>query len=112
MSDRINYSTPIIDRPELIERLSAELRQLGARVFKMNGCFCIVCNEPPEGWHLSISRKDRDPNWDEIATARYRLLADVPEMAMYLPPLDEYVNIHPFVFHLYEVKRPTILVPP
>lgn len=110
MSDRINPSVPIIERPELAARLPRELRARGARCFRMNGCGIILAHEP-EGWHLSISRADRDPSWGEIATARYRLLPQVAEMAMYLPPLDEYVNLHPYTFHLLEVRRNRIVLP-
>lgn len=101
MSDRINRTIPIVDRPDLAAGLPAMLRSIGARVFMMNGCRIIVADEP-DGWHLSISRHDRDPAWAEIATARYRLLPDVPTMAMFLPPLSEYVNLHPYTFHLHE----------
>lgn len=114
-SDRINFSVPIIERPELVTRLPLLLQHIGARVYGMNGCRIIVSNDPSDaprpGWHLSISRKDHDPAWDEIATARYRLLPDIEEMAMYLPPLDEYVNLHPFTFHLHEVKRNELILP-
>jgi hypothetical protein len=86
-----------------------ELADIGAKAYMMKGCRILVSHDPePDGsrlWHLSISRPDRDPSWGEIATARYRLLPEVPEMAMYLPPLDEYVNLHPFTFHLHEVPR-------
>ena len=100
MSDRIKR-TPIIERSDLVAYLPRELREMGARCFMMNGCRIIVAEEP-DGWHLSISRADRDPSWDEIATARYRLLTSVPEMAMFLPSLKDYVNLHPFTFHLHE----------
>lgn len=100
MSDRI-AQTPIVELPEVAERMPAMLRECGVRVFMMNGCRILLGNEP-QGWHLSISRTDRDPTWGEIATARYRLLAHVPTMAMFLPPLSEYVNVHPYTFHLHE----------
>ena len=115
MSDRINKFVPIIEHPELVARLHPELQAAGARVFGMNGCRIIISNDPPDarrpGWHLSISRNDRDPAWDEIATARYRLFSDIEEMAMYLPPLDEYVNLHPYTFHLHEVRRGALILP-
>lgn len=106
MSDRINQNVPIheIPCPQNVNVLAP-----GARAFRMNGCNIIVSDDPGEGWHLSISRPDRDPSWGEIVTARYRLLADVSDMAMYLPSLDEYVNTHPHTFHLHEVKRSSLL---
>jgi hypothetical protein len=106
MSDRINMTIPIVERQDMIEKMPGHLQAIGVRVYRMNGCGIIVTCDPPDNlWHISISRGDRDPSWAEIATARYRLLGHVPEMAMYLPPLDEYVNFHPFTFHLYEVKQ-------
>lgn len=109
MSDRINMTCPI---KEIACPPVPSLLAIGARAFMMNGCRILLSCDPPDMlWHISVSRKDRDPSWDEIATARYRLLPDVEEMGMYLPPLDEYVNVHPFTFHLHEVKRNRIIIP-
>ena len=104
MTDRINRSVPIWERGDLAAELARkvpELREHGVRVMMMNGAR-IVLTEEPSGWHLSISRVDRDPTWDEIATARYRILPEVNNMAMHLPALADYVNLHPHTFHLYE----------
>jgi len=109
MSDRINSSVPIHERRDLVDRLPMDLQRTGARVFKMAHCSVILSQEP-EGWHLSISCPDRDPTWDEIATARYRMLPQVKEMAMYLPALEDYVNLHPYVFHLYEVRKSSLIM--
>lgn len=54
-------------------------------------------------WHLSISRKDRYPTWDEIKDARYAFLPGIKYMAQILPPENEYVNIHNNCFHLWEL---------
>ena len=108
MSDRI-ARTPITERPDLAADLASRIPDLhagGVRVFMMSGARIIVTVEPT-GWHLSISRHDRDPLWEEIATARYRLLPADLTFAMYLPPLSEYVNLHPHTFHLYECAAPT-----
>lgn len=55
-------------------------------------------------WHLSISTPTRYPSWDEIADARYDLLPDSIQVAMMLPPRAQYVNVHPYVFHLWESR--------
>ncbi len=55
-------------------------------------------------WHLSISHPSRYPSWEEIRDARYALVPDGVTMAMLLPPKDQYVNIHPNCFHLWQVK--------
>lgn len=106
MSDRITQ-TPIIERPDLAADLAAkvpDLRDYGVRVFMMAGARIIVTDEPV-GLHLSISRHDRDPSWDEIATVRYRLLPPDLSFGILLPPLAEYVNVHQFTFHLWQVQR-------
>lgn len=61
-------------------------------------------------WHLSISHRTnthppqpgRYPTWDEIKDARYRFMPGNITVAMYLPPEDEYVNVHETTFHLWE----------
>lgn len=58
------------------------------------------------GWHMSISHPERYPSWDEIVYYRYRLLPGSITMVMYLPPLDEYVNIHQNCFHLHQEGNP------
>lgn len=55
-------------------------------------------------WHLSISHPKRYPVWHEIRTARYKYLPADVFVAMLLPPLEEYVNLHENCFHLWEVR--------
>ena len=74
-----------------------------AQQFRRGKVNVLVARE--EGrWHLSISTHNRYPTWDEIADARYDLLPDAIEVAMLLPPKAHYVNLHPYVFHLWEIQ--------
>jgi hypothetical protein len=62
---------------------------------------------------MSISVAGRYPTWDEIADARYDLLPSKGmDMALVLPPLEDYVNIAPDagleVFHLWEIRDPKL----
>lgn len=54
--------------------------------------------------HMSISHATRYPAWDEIRDARYALLPLGKHFVMALPPPQNYVNLHPFVFHLWELS--------
>ena len=79
----------------------------------MGGCSILLAREPAgvEGeklYHLSISRRDRHPTWDEIKTARYRLLPDDRCFGMLLPPSQYYINLpdQDHVFHLWEITDP------
>lgn len=77
------------------------------KAFTKDGCNIWVTRDVYEAgfvrWHLSISRRDRYPSWDEIRDARYALLPDDITMAMLLPPKAEYVNLHKNCFHLHEL---------
>lgn len=54
-------------------------------------------------YHLSISCANRYPTWEEIKDARYCLLPLGLTFAQILPPPNEYTNIHPNCFHLWEI---------
>lgn len=83
------------------------------RIFRMGECSIIISREPAaldcsHIWHLSISRTDRHPNWDEIKAARYWLLPEKLTFGMLLPPPENYINVpqQDHVFHLYEITDP------
>ena len=51
--------------------------------------------------HLSISRLDRYPHWDEILKIKEHFFGDVDAM-MVMPKKSDYVNIHRNCFHVWE----------
>lgn len=55
--------------------------------------------------HLSISHKDRLPTWDELHEARYKYMSPSITVAMLLPPKNQYVNLHQFCFHLWQLNE-------
>jgi hypothetical protein len=67
------------------------------------GACRIIVSQQRAGWHLSISREDRLPSWEEVRDARYALVPDAATMALLLPPRSEYVNVHAFCLQLYEI---------
>jgi hypothetical protein len=73
------------------------------RAYRWGYVTVFVGEEPNVGWHLSIAVPHRNPSWEEIRQARYDLVPDEVTMAMLLPPREEYMNIHKFCFHLYQV---------
>jgi hypothetical protein len=88
----------------------------GCSAYRTENNLAIICGREPCGpggalrWHLSISHARRNPTWEEIREARYALVPDEVTVAMFLPPRAEYVNAHPFCFHLYEVEAADALV--
>lgn len=84
-----------------------ELLQDGTQVHTRGACKILV--SPPFGnigWHMSISTSYRDPTWKEIRDAWYDLIpdAEIRNGAMFFPPKEEYVNVHPYCFHVHEVN--------
>lgn len=69
------------------------------------GIVRIIVGLESHGWHLSISTPHRYPTWDEIKAARYDHCPKHITMAMILPPVEEYVNLHEFCFHLHQIPN-------
>jgi hypothetical protein len=95
----------------LIEALSPGMKTYQKEV--ADGHLSVFVGPEPEGFHLSISHRTNEtppkpgryPTWDEIVEARYEFCPAQMLMAMLLPPKEEYVNVHPTTFHLWEMER-------
>jgi hypothetical protein len=55
-------------------------------------------------WHLSISTPSAAPCYKEIKAARYKFIPDNIFMAQIFPPKADFVNVHPFCFHLFQIE--------
>lgn len=54
------------------------------------------------GWeHVSVSRRDRCPTWDEMCQIKLLFWDDEDCVIQFHPPRSEYVNIHPNCLHLW-----------
>ncbi len=83
--------------------------QPDTRYFRMGKAKILVSPPTPRtGWHISISREDHYPDWDEVVAAWYSLVPDAAEREgmMLLPPLADYINVHEFCFQVHEVLKP------
>lgn len=62
------------------------------------------------GWeHVSVSRKDRCPTWDEMCQVKDLFWSDDDCVVQYHPARSDYVNDHPNCLHLW---RPIDVVLP
>jgi hypothetical protein len=73
------------------------------KIFKHGEVQCILVKEP-NGWHLSMSTKSRLPTYDEMKEIRYQYVPDDVYMAQIFPPKKEFVNVHPYTLHLYQIQ--------
>jgi hypothetical protein len=53
--------------------------------------------------HVSISHGDRYPTWDEMAAVCDRLFGRDVDVAMIRPRPSDYVNLHTYCFHWWEM---------
>lgn len=64
------------------------------------------------GWeHVSVSRKDRCPTWEEMCQVKDLFWGEDDCVIQYHPPKSEYINNHPYCLHLWrpidvELPRP------
>ena len=90
-------------------RLLQTIGALTAECWRVGQCSVTVAREPMGDefrWHLSIAHPSRYPTWDEIKTAVYGIdTVDGVTLAQVLGPVGpgEWVDEHPFCFHLYEL---------
>lgn len=59
--------------------------------------------EPDYRWHVSIKHEGRVPYWDEMVDAAHELRPGVC-FVVGVPPRSWWMNVHPFVLHLWETK--------
>jgi hypothetical protein len=52
--------------------------------------------------HASISYADHEPTWRDVRDVRDTLFPDDVDVMMVLPQAKDYVNVHPFAFHLWQ----------
>lgn len=70
--------------------------------FEMGRCRVIVSVDEGK-WHLSISAQNSLPSYEELKEARYKFLPNDIYAAQIFPPKEEFVNMHPYCFHLWEM---------
>jgi hypothetical protein len=65
------------------------------------------------GWeHVSVSRRDRCPTWDEMCQVKNMFWEDDDCVVQFHPPRREYVNNHPYCLHLWRQTGCGFPLPP
>lgn len=62
--------------------------------------------------HVSVSLKNRVPNWQEMCFVKELFFEDHECVIQYHPPKENYVNIHENVLHLWRLQDFQIPLPP
>lgn len=87
-----------------------------------NGAFVVPLNfgqrvnviaSDGEGWeHVSVSRTDRVPTWDEMCQVKDIFWDDNDTVVQYHPAKCNYVNNHPNCLHLWRFAGAEFPTPP
>ena len=88
--------------------------QNGAFIVKLrHGQNVRVIASSGMGWeHVSVSRHDRCPTWDEMCQVKALFWSDDDCVIQYHPPASDYVNNHPNCLHLWRPIGVELPVPP
>ena len=72
----------------------------------------IVVSEG-SGWdHVSVSRADKTPDWDEMCFVKNLFFGPDETVIQYHPCKREYVNYHAFCLHMWRPQDVELPVPP
>jgi hypothetical protein len=103
--------------PALVE-LWKELRGPTPRSFQhSNGLTALMSRDPiaddDERWHISlrygdVGRDGRVPSWEELVATAHELRPGVP-FVVGVPPRSWWMNVHPHVLHLWELRDRPLL---
>lgn len=62
--------------------------------------------------HVSVSREDRTPRWEEMAAIKDAFFLPEECAIQYHPPQSDYVNIHNYCLHIWRPQGDSFPVPP
>jgi len=97
-------------RPKRAMILSIIWREIPApagsqRAYMKGGTLFVVVTEERhdnEWWrHASCSREDRLPSWEDLREVKKLFIGRDSKAVQVLPAESEYVNLHPYVLHLW-----------
>jgi hypothetical protein len=66
----------------------------------------------PPWEHVSVSRPDRCPTWDEMCAVKRLFWSDDECVVQFHPPRSQYVNFHAHCLHLWKPIGVEIALPP
>lgn len=65
------------------------------------------------GWdHVSVSRKNRCPNWPEMCFVKDIFFEENEIVVQYHPRKDDYINNHSYCLHMWKPQQEALPTPP
>lgn len=72
----------------------------------------VIASDGCDWEHVSVSRKDRIPTWDEMCAVKAMFWDDSDCVVQFHPPKSEYVNNHARCLHLWRKVGVEFELPP
>ena len=101
------------------EKFRIKTGPLGStKAYGNNGAFQLTVDlfaiaSDGEGWeHVSVSRKDRTPTWEEMCTVKNLFWEDEDVVIQFHPAKSQYINNHPYCLHLWRRADAQYDLPP
>jgi len=101
-----DYEHEAAVRRAATEAVGGEWRGDAPKAYRMGALHALVSrDEVAPGdlrWHISLSRNDRVPTWDELAKCAHALRPGVV-FCIPMPPKTMWLNLHENCLHLHEI---------
>jgi len=72
----------------------------------------VIASHGGDWNHVSVSLGSRCPNWREMCFIKDLFFDPEDCVIQYHPPKSKYVNVHPYVLHLWQPQIEIIPMPP
>ena len=85
----------------------------GAFLFNRKNQELRVLASQDDDWdHVSVSLKNRCPNWEEMDYIKRLFFEDNELCVQFHVPVDRHISLHPFCLHLWRNKKIDYPLPP
>lgn len=93
--------------------LAGDMLNGAARLRGPNNRELTVIFSDGDGWeHVSVSTPTRCPNWPEMCFVKDLFWGPGDEVVQFHPAKENYVNLHPYVLHLWRQPDAKLSMPP
>lgn len=73
----------------------------------------MIVASTADGWdHVSVSRPDRCPTWNEMTHIKRKFFKSEEEAMQLHVPASDHINMHPYCLHLWRPQHAEIPRPP
>jgi len=103
----VPLASGVILKPEPMPRVRFDPGVEDCQMFTGMFGLSVICSrdrsEHGALLHVSCAYPEHLPTWDTVKHVRNAFFPDDVDVAMILPRKEDYVNLHPYTFHLWQI---------